>query len=240
MGLAQTKLHHRVLQGNWSSILRRLQTPEGKHWARKENPCGDLPLHLACYSGQTPPAVVRALIVANPGGVHRKNDMGFTPIQLARVNYRGDHPFREEVLEFLEVYSRIDNNNSDSNNNSNDVRVDSNPTSEQEDRNSNDDDDNPQLIASGEVAAELLQPQNTYQTSRICVICLENEADHVVIPCGHQCLCGSCAKKVLAGGKYDSNSNNGGTNDSDGSTQRYCPVGRCKIRAIVKVSASSE
>mmetsp|Transcript_22955 Transcript_22955/g.50014 ORF Transcript_22955/g.50014 Transcript_22955/m.50014 type:complete len:240 (+) Transcript_22955:729-1448(+) len=239
MGLAQTKLHHRVLQGNWSSILRRLQTPEGKHWAMKGNPCGDLPLHLACYGGQTPPAVVRALIVAYPGGVHHKNDMGFTPIQLARVNYRRDHPFREEVLEFLEVYSRIDNNNSYSSNNSDAVRVDSNPASEQEDRNSNNDDDNPQLIAAGKVAAKLLQPHNTYQTSRICVICLENEADHVVISCGHQCLCGSCAKKVLAGGKYDSN-NSSNNNKNTSSTQRYCPVGRCKIGAIVKVSVSSE
>ena len=180
---------------------------------KTKNPCGDLPLHLACYGGQTPPFVVRALLQAYPEGAHVRNDGGFTPLQLARVNYRTDHPFREEVLEFLEVYT---NGNANT------------PEEQEED-----------LISLSQY--DDAKPIVSYQTSATCVICLENEADHVVIPCGHQCLCGDCAKKVLAVGRSgNSNSNNNNGNDHHETTitkQRFCPVGRCKIAAIVKVSA---
>lgn len=214
MGFSQSKLHHKVLQGNWPSIIKRLQTPAGKKWVRQENPCGDMPLHLACYSGQAPPVVIRALILAYPPALAHKNHFGFVPLQLARVNYRTGHPFREEVLEFLEVYTSI---HSTSN------------VEEQNEASTNQ--DIPEIL---QVSSSNLQPDNTYQTSSLCVICLENEADHVVIPCGHQCLCGDCAKKVLIGTKQKNNNH-----ASSKPQHKCCPVGRCEIRAIVKVSAPS-
>jgi hypothetical protein len=116
MGLTQTKLHHKVLQENWGGILRRLQTDDGKRWVRTQNPCGDYPLHLACYGGHTPPIVLRALLAAFPEAIHRTNNLGYLPQDLARSNYREGHPFRDEVLEYLEAYS---NNNTTTNTNAN-------------------------------------------------------------------------------------------------------------------------
>ena len=62
---------------------------------------GDLPLHLACYDGQAPPAVIRALIDAYPDSVRKKNRMGLDPLQLAARNYRVGHPYRSQVLTLL-------------------------------------------------------------------------------------------------------------------------------------------
>mmetsp|Transcript_23995 Transcript_23995/g.51017 ORF Transcript_23995/g.51017 Transcript_23995/m.51017 type:complete len:224 (+) Transcript_23995:282-953(+) len=221
MGLTQTKLHHRVLQENWPSIQRRLQSEDGKKWVKQRNPCGDLPLHLACYGGQAPPIVIRALIAAHPEAVHHKNDVGFTPLDLARVNYRSGHPYREEVLEFLEVYSSEGAGVGDGNSNG--------PEDDRNDVDEGGDYDTPQIFTSSDSALHL-QPNNTYQTSTICVICLENKADHVVIPCGHQCLCGDCAKKVVCSGTKHGNI------DGNRKTPRCCPVGRCAITSIMKVS----
>jgi hypothetical protein len=30
----------------------------------------------------------------------------------------------------------------------------------------------------------------------LCVLCLDAEKDHIIIPCGHQCLCGECAERL--------------------------------------------
>ena len=219
MGLTQTKLHHKVLQENWGGILRRLQTDDGKRWVRTQNPCGDYPLHLACYGGHTPPIVLRALLAAFPEAIHRTNNLGYLPQDLARSNYREGHPFRDEVLEYLEAYS---NNNTTTNTNA---------------TNSNERNATTDEIATSTTATHL--PDNTYYvTSTICVVCLENNADHAVLPCGHLCLCGDCAQKVMIG-RTSHNSNNGNANNAiakiNAKTDRYCPVGRCAITSIVQV-----
>jgi hypothetical protein len=33
-----------------------------------------------------------------------------------------------------------------------------------------------------------------------CVVCLDEEQNHIVVPCGHFCLCEGCASKVGAAG----------------------------------------
>ena len=206
MGLAQTKLHHKVLQENWGGICRRLQTDNGKRWVRTQNPSGDYPLHLACYGGQTPPMIIRALLAAFPEAIHRTNDLGYQPLALARSNYREGHPFREEVLEYLEAYST-----NTTNSNEHDSRIEGNNNTEE--------------ITSTSRTTSL--PDNTYYvTSRICVVCLENKADHAVIPCGHLCLCGDCAQKVMIGRT---------SHNANANTSRYCPVGRCAFTSIVQV-----
>mmetsp|Transcript_20800 Transcript_20800/g.48965 ORF Transcript_20800/g.48965 Transcript_20800/m.48965 type:complete len:267 (-) Transcript_20800:2097-2897(-) len=227
LGLTQNKLHHRVLQGNWSSILRRLETPEGKKLARKPNPCGDLPLHLACYMGQSPPAIIRALIAAYPEGVHHRNKAGFVPLQLARVNYRSDHPFRNDVLFFLETYYVTDSDEAA-------IAARARLRRQQNDPDAQGADEQecvrPPVIVSRSLykaagsgsALELeLEPPTTYQTSGTCVVCLDKKANYVILPCGHQCLCEGCAQALIA----------------ENHQEYHCPVGRCRISAIVKESA---
>ena len=29
-----------------------------------------------------------------------------------------------------------------------------------------------------------------------CVLCLDAPMDHIIIPCGHQCVCGACAEAL--------------------------------------------
>lgn len=205
MGMSQTKLHHRVLQENWPAILRRLQTEDGKKWIKTKNPCGDYPLHLACYGGHAPPIIISALIAGYPEALYIENDIGYRPIELARSNYREGHPYRQEVLEYLEAYTTATENGNDDN-------VDTNEDNANE---SNE----PLIISITDDGANL--PDITFITSTTCVVCLERQADHVVVPCGHVCLCGDCAKKVVQ--------------KSGKSTEKYCPVGRCEMTAIAKV-----
>jgi hypothetical protein len=212
MGLSQTKLHHKVLQENWGGICRRLQTVDGKKWVHTKNPCGDYPLHLACYGGHAPPIVIRALLAAFPSAIHQKNGLGYKPLELARSNYREGHPFREEVLEYLEAYS-----NSNSNEDPNEDEVNRNDSNE---RNADG------TTTTTTTTTTKSRPENTYYvTSTVCVVCLENKADHVVLPCGHLCLCGECAQKVMIGRSKNSNIDR----------NRNCPVGRCAFTSIVQV-----
>jgi hypothetical protein len=30
----------------------------------------------------------------------------------------------------------------------------------------------------------------------LCVVCLDAPKDHIIIPCGHRCVCGACAEKL--------------------------------------------
>ena len=58
-------------------------------------------------------------------------------------------------------------------------------------------------------------PEHTYQTSNTCVVCLDSMADHIVVPCGHVCLCLPCSAKVRQTG--------------------LCPVGRCVVGNVLKI-----
>eukprot|EP00531_Pseudo-nitzschia_arenysensis_P011070 CAMPEP_0116129400 /NCGR_PEP_ID=MMETSP0329-20121206/7904_1 /TAXON_ID=697910 /ORGANISM="Pseudo-nitzschia arenysensis, Strain B593" /LENGTH=225 /DNA_ID=CAMNT_0003623665 /DNA_START=128 /DNA_END=805 /DNA_ORIENTATION=- len=207
MGLTQTKLHHRVLQENWPAIIRRLQTEDGKKWVRTRNPLGDYPLHLACYGGHAPPIIIRALIAAYPEALHHKNKLGFKPIELARSNYRDGHPYREEVLEYLQAYSVHD--------------IVNNEVENRDDAKLSDDQEQWEQYVTSIASDGSNMPDITFITSTTCVVCLERKADHVVVPCGHLCLCGDCAKKVA--GKSSTGS------------QSLCPVGRCAFTSIAKV-----
>jgi hypothetical protein len=55
-----------------------------------------------------------------------------------------------------------------------------------------------------------------------CVICLTNQNDRCILPCGHVCLCGDCADRFLS------------RDASNGSTER-CPTCRGMIESIIRV-----
>ena len=48
-----------------------------------------------------------------------------------------------------------------------------------------------------------------------CSICLDEIKTHIIVPCGHKCLCDGCAKQVI-----DMNS---------------CPICRTPIKSVIKV-----
>ena len=212
MGLTQTKLHHKVLQENWAGIRRRLRTEDGGRWVRTRNPCGDYPLHLACYGGHAPPSVIRALVAAFPDALFHRNDLGFLPLDLARSNYRPGHPYRREVLEYLAAYA------------DDGARREPPPATTTTAATTT------QRILDGPSPGAQLS--GTYVSGETCVVCLEDPADHVVAPCGHMCLCGGCARRVL-----EPAAGAGAGRCPGDNKPRTCPVCRAEFGSIIRVAA---
>lgn len=56
----------------------------------------------------------------------------------------------------------------------------------------------------GELAQDILHfvcrmpgPQPTlFEADTCCVVCMDAEPTHALIPCGHRCVCGSCARRL--------------------------------------------
>ncbi|KAL7472600.1 hypothetical protein ACHAXS_012963 [Conticribra weissflogii] len=167
MGLTQTKLHWTVLAEDWSECLKRINGSKGKFEARTQNPCGDLPLHLACYGGQAPPRIIRALIDAYPESIRIENKAGRRPLELAAINYRLESSHRRAVLAALR-WHRTD-------------------TSVEDSRDESTDDD----LFSSEA------PDQIYSASSQCIICAENPSGIALIPCGHVCLCINCVRDTM-------------------------------------------
>lgn len=178
MGLTQTKLHFYVLSQDWNGCFRRIRKTEGAE-ARTFNPCGDLPLHLACYTGQAPPELIRALIDAYPGSVRRGNKMGRDPLELAARNYRLGSPHRTEVLALLRWHGP---GNSPA---------------------SSPDTDTDTLNNIESLPGIFCQdpPNKMYLASDLCVVCMEELATVAMIPCGHICLCMTCVRTATRKGR---------------------------------------
>ncbi len=135
---------------------------------------GDLPLHLACYDGQAPPEIIRALIDAYPDSVRKENRMGRDPLELAARNYRIGHPHRAEVLALLRWHRPGDSTSSD----------DIDPDSE---------------LLPGIFSTN--PPAQMYSAAYQCVVCMEEPACIAMIPCGHICLCMKCVRTALQRGR---------------------------------------
>lgn len=101
----QTTLHWAIIQGDWDKTLRLLH--KNKDHAKIPDRGGNYPLHLACfpntysYYGNAPPNIISELIKACPQALVEKNKAGYTPLQLARLNYRHDDPNRAPTLDML-------------------------------------------------------------------------------------------------------------------------------------------
>ena len=39
-------------------------------------------------------------------------------------------------------------------------------------------------------------PPSPHLEETLCVVCFEAPMDHIIIPCGHQCVCGACAEAL--------------------------------------------
>ena len=196
MGQGQTKLHWAVLSQDWKRVIRRIgKRPEE---ASTSNPYGDFPLHLACYEGQAPPYVIRALIDAYPDAVRMKNKKGRDPLELASINYLRDGPHRSEVLTLLRWH-----------------RPGNSPPMTSIHENSLDNEENSTSMQHADMFVE--DPPNTmYNTSPLCVICLESQANIALLPCGHVCLCMHCLQtNVMKKG--------------------LCPIDRCEVVGLYKV-----
>jgi len=57
-----------------------------------------------------------------------------------------------------------------------------------------------------------MEQDNKEDSENECVICLDGKNDHVVVPCGHQCLCKDC-----------------------GHTVKQCPICRVDIISVMKI-----
>ena len=54
----------------------------------------------------------------------------------------------------------------------------------------------------------------------MCVVCFDAPKDHIIVPCGHMCVCASCAEQLTK------------------TRTPTCPVCREPIRETVKVFCS--
>mmetsp|Transcript_30782 Transcript_30782/g.57040 ORF Transcript_30782/g.57040 Transcript_30782/m.57040 type:complete len:215 (-) Transcript_30782:259-903(-) len=166
MGLTQTKLHWSVLGQDWKGCMRRIEKSQGAE-ARTFNPYGDLPLHLACYDGQAPPDIIRALIDAYPESVRKENNSGRDPLELAAKNYRVGGAHRSEVLALLRWHLPGNSPASD-------------PLNE---------------LLPGIFSQN--PPKQMFSASAQCVVCMEEPASVAMIPCGHICLCMQCVQTTI-------------------------------------------
>merc|ERR1712008_429970 len=51
-----------------------------------------------------------------------------------------------------------------------------------------------------------------------CVVCLDEAKSHILVPCGHQCVCGPCSELLAQG---------------------HCPVCRNAVDCLIKFQKSS-
>jgi len=49
-----------------------------------------------------------------------------------------------------------------------------------------------------------------------CVVCMDSKKSHVLVPCGHVCVCKVCAGNIVA-------------------TKQACPVCRARVEQVIKV-----
>mmetsp|Transcript_1355 Transcript_1355/g.1881 ORF Transcript_1355/g.1881 Transcript_1355/m.1881 type:complete len:217 (+) Transcript_1355:120-770(+) len=178
MGLTQTKLHFAIirgtLEGEWYYSVRRVE--KAPYEATIANPCGDYPLHLACYSGNAPPSLIRALIDAYPDALLKNNNKGRDPLELAAKNYSFADPKRAQVLALLRWHRPGNSSTAIAQQHSGDLQCNSNNIFCDE------------------------PPEHMYSCSAQCVVCLEEVATIAMKPCGHICLCLACVPTTMKSG----------------------------------------
>jgi len=163
------------------------------------------PLHLAC-DGRAPTTMIAMLFNADPEAARTVQDAhGRTAIQVAKRHSFLYHPkWRWRVGC---IFQRL-NENDDAADEWVDPIIDIGPPSEEpneEDRTCepardecNEDDD-------------------------LCVLCWNDQADHVLVPCGHMCLCRKCSMSGILRGA---------------ALRGTCPVCKCRVDQAIRVFRS--
>ena len=72
-----------------------------------------------------------------------------------------------------------------------------------------------QLAQAAASAQASTRPAQHDETQNMCVVCLEHERTHVLVPCGHRCLCGRCAARYETHLRFDSAVECDNTKDTD-------------------------
>ena len=127
---------------------------------------------MACYDGQAPPVVIRALIDSYPDSVRKENKMGRDPLELAAMNYRRQSPYRAEVMALLRFH-----------------RPEGSPSS------------GPRIESSHTALFSHNPPERMFSAAAECVVCMEKSSSVAVIPCGHICLCTLCVRTITTTGR---------------------------------------
>ena len=47
-----------------------------------------------------------------------------------------------------------------------------------------------------QVQAKLGSTSARVTQEELCIVCLDAPKDHIIVPCGHQCVCGACAQRL--------------------------------------------
>eukprot|EP00929_Paragymnodinium_shiwhaense_P009964 TRINITY_DN11441_c0_g1_i2.p1 TRINITY_DN11441_c0_g1~~TRINITY_DN11441_c0_g1_i2.p1 ORF type:complete len:220 (-),score=41.01 TRINITY_DN11441_c0_g1_i2:457-1116(-) len=68
---------------------------------------------------------------------------------------------------------------------------------------------------------------DTPDDEQLCVVCLSNEKSHAFVPCGHRCVCKSCALGVLHAGASAAS--------AAPHSPPSCPVCRCTISGALHI-----
>lgn len=72
-------------------------------------------------------------------------------------------------------------------------------------------------------------------TSNACSRCMEQEGDHVLLPCGHGGFCGTCAQEIFKPPEKRSPENSGRSIGGDSAACGQCPVCCAPLTAVVQV-----
>ena len=79
------------------------------------------------------------------------------------------------------------------------------------------------LTPEGSSAAVAPPPPPVASPPMQCVVCVDAPADHLVLPCGHQCGCAACLEEIRGSGARDT---------------AVCPICRSRIEGLVRVFAT--
>ena len=66
-------------------------------------------------------------------------------------------------------------------------------------------------------SSSVVPPAAPQDAETMCVVCLDAPKDHIIVPCGHQCVCEACAEKLKK------------------ASSPLCPFCRTPINSTIKV-----
>jgi len=161
---------------------------------------GALPIHIVCKRASTDDLpILKRLVKAYPKGIYVKDNMERMPIDLARKC--NDNEVRSAMMKMLQERRAKRRGISNALCGSKPNATTQHPM---ESSNSKRNDDG------SDQGSDSSNPGT-------CVICLEHRPTHILYPCGHACLCASCATNNLE------------------HLNNVCPIGRCKFHKAVRV-----